>query len=207
MNIRRNTGSLAACLLLVFSLALAPACNRARNAKRYAFTGKVVSVDRNAGTANVDGEAIPGFMEAMVMPYTIKPSSMLAQLQPGDSITADVVIESDEYWLENVKVTGHSQPAKPPVSMRVPSPGDKVPDFKLVNQNGKDISLHQYRGQTLLLTLIYTRCPFPDFCPRVGHEFAEIDRQVRADPARFGKTHLLSISFDPAHDTPRVLRE
>ncbi len=207
MNIRRNTGSLAACFLLVFSLALAPACNRARNAKRYAFKGKVVSVDRNAGTANVDGEAIPGFMEAMVMPYTIKPSSMLAQLQPGDSITADVVIESDEYWLENVKVTGHSQPAKPPASMRVPSPGDEVPDFKLVNQNGKNISLHQYRGQTLLLTLIYTRCPFPDFCPRVGHEFAEIDRQVRANPARFGKTHLLSISFDPAHDTPRVLRE
>jgi protein SCO1 len=76
-----------------------------------------------------------------------------------------------------------------------------------VNQSGKLISLHQYRGETLLLTLIYTRCPFPDFCPRVSHEFAKIDKQVRADPARYGKTHLLSISFDPAHDTPRVLRE
>src|ERR1035441_10024878 len=79
-------------------------------------------------------------------------------------------------------------------------------DFKLINQNGKRISLHQYRGQTLLLTLIYTRCPFPDFCPRVSHEFAAIDGQVRADPARYGRTHLLSISFDPAHDTPKVLR-
>jgi cytochrome oxidase Cu insertion factor (SCO1/SenC/PrrC family) len=78
-----------------------------------------------------------------------------------------------------------------------------VPDFKLINQNGKRISLHQYRGQTLLLTLIYTRCPFPDFCPRISHEFAAIDGQVRADPARYGRTHLLSISFDPAHDTPK----
>jgi protein SCO1/2 len=90
--------------------------------------------------------------------------------------------------------------------VHIPTPGDPVPDFKLINQNGKNISLHQYRGQTLLLTLIYTRCPFPDFCPRVSHEFAAIDRQVRADPARYGKTHLLSVSFDPVHDTPKVLR-
>src|ERR1039458_2320896 len=73
-------------------------------------------------------------------------------------------------------------------------------------KNGKRISLHQYRGQTLLLTLIYTRCPFPDFCPRVSHEFAAIDHQVRGDWARYGRVHLLSISFDPAHDTPKILR-
>jgi protein SCO1/2 len=58
----------------------------------------------------------------------------------------------------------------------------------------------------LLLTLIYTRCPFPDYCPRVSHEFSAIDGKIRADPTRYGKTHLLSISFDPEHDTPRVLR-
>jgi protein SCO1/2 len=91
--------------------------------------------------------------------------------------------------------------------MHIPEPGDEVPDFQLVNQSGRHISLHQYRGQTLLLTLIYTRCPFPDFCPRVSHEFAAINRQVQADPARYGKTHLLSISFDPVHDTPKVLRD
>jgi protein SCO1 len=210
MNMLRKTYFLSLSFLMLFSLALTLACNRsANNAKRYALKGKVVSIDKNAGTANIDSEAIPGFMEAMTMPYTIKPSSMLAQLQPGDSITAEVVVEPDKYWLENVKITGHSQgPAgKPPLTMHIPSPGDEVPDFKLVNQSGKSISLHQYRGQTLLLTLIYTRCPFPDYCPRVSHEFAEIDKQLRADPARFGKTHLLSISFDPAHDTPRVLRE
>lgn len=198
---------------MVLILAVGLACNRSattaeQSAKRYALKGKVVSIDKNAGTANIDNEPIAGFMDAMVMSYTVKPASMLSQLQPGDSITADVVVEADKYWLENVKVTGHSAPAgKPASSVHIPSPGDDVPDFKLVNQSGKSISLHQYRGQTLLLTMIYTRCPFPDFCPRVSHEFAEIDKQVRADPARYGKTHLLSISFDPAHDTPRVLRD
>jgi len=205
---------LCLCALLAFSAA----CNRQESApgnstaqsgaKRYTLKGKVVSVDKNAGTANIDNEPIPGFMDRMVMPYTIKPASDLDQLQPGDSITADVIVEPDKYWLGNVKVTAHSKtPAgKPSATVHIPAPGDEVPDFKLINQNGKSISLGQYRGQTLLLTLIYTRCPFPDFCPRVSHEFAAIDHQVRADPARYGKTHLLSISFDPAHDTPKVLR-
>jgi len=177
--------------------------------KRYSLKGTVISIDKNAGTANIDNEPIKGFMDAMVMPYTIKPVDMINQLQAGDSITADVVVEPDKYWLENVKIIGHSQApaAKPAASLHIPQPGDDVPDFKLVNQNGRRISLHQYRGQTLLLTLIYTRCPFPDFCPRVSHEFAEIDSAVRGDQARYGKTHLLSISFDPAHDTPKILRD
>jgi protein SCO1/2 len=200
------------CALLVFS-----ACNRGTSepgaasspsVKRYSLKGKVISIDKNAGTANIDNEPIAGFMDPMVMSYTIKPSAALAQLQPGDSISADVVVQPDNtYWLENVKVTGHSQPTdKPTAAMHIPAPGDEIPDFKLINQNGKSISLHQYRGQTLLLTLIYTRCPFPDFCPRVSHEFAAIDAKIRADPARYGKAHLLSISFDPAHDTPKILR-
>jgi protein SCO1/2 len=194
------------CALLTFSAA----CNRGSqsSAKRYAFKGKVVAVDKNAGTADIDNEPIAGYMDQMVMPYSFKPQAQLDQLQPGDSITGDVVVDTDKYWLENIKVTGHSQlPAtKPTASIHIPQPGDEVPDFKLTNQSGKNISLRQYRGQTLLLTLIYTRCPFPDFCPRVSHEFAEVDRQLRADPARYGKTHLLSISFDPAQDTPKVLR-
>jgi protein SCO1 len=198
-------------LCLSALLAFSAACNRnaSTQPKRYALKGTVISIDKNARTANIDNEPIPGFMEKMVMPYTIKPASVLDQLQPGDLITAEVVVEPDKYWLENVKVTGHMQlPAseKPAASLHIPEPGDDVPDFKLVNQSGKHISLHQYRGETLLLTLIYTRCPFPDYCPRVSHEFAEIDRDVGSDPGKYGNPHLLSISFDPAHDTPKVLR-
>ena len=218
MNRQLNSSAGRLAFFSALALLTLAACNRGTSqpgpanlqpAKRYALKGKVISIDKQAGTADVDNEPIPGFMDAMIMPYPIKPPAALDQLQPGDSITADVVVaEPGKYWLENVKITAHSQPpaAKPTASLHIPAPGDEVPDFKLINQNGKRISLHQYRGQTLLLTLIYTRCPFPDFCPRVSHEFADIDRQVRADPARFGKTHLLSISFDPAHDTPKVLR-
>ncbi|HVI07168.1 MAG TPA: SCO family protein [Candidatus Binatia bacterium] len=208
---RPNRNSLAIVVFVGALLAFGAACNRSSQSsanKRYSLKGKVVSIDKNAGTANIDNEPISGFMDAMVMPYAIQPPAMLAQLQPGDSITADVVVSPDKYWLENVQITGHSQPAaKPASSLHIPEPGDEVPDFELVNQNGRRIRLSQYRGETVLLTLIYTRCPFPDYCPRVSHEFAAIDRQLRADSARYGKTHLLSVSFDPAHDTPKVLRD
>jgi len=100
-------------------LAFSAACNRgpaqpstantSTATKRYALKGKVISIDKPAGTANIDNQPISGFMDAMVMPYPIKPPAALDQLQPGDSISADVVLaEPGKYWLENVKITAHS---------------------------------------------------------------------------------------------------
>jgi len=101
-------------------LTLSTACNRAPSqptaaspqsgTKRYALKGKVISIDKQSGTANVNNEPIPGFMDPMLMPYAIKPAAALDQLRPGDSITGDVVVaEPGNYWLENVKVTGHEK--------------------------------------------------------------------------------------------------
>ncbi len=81
-----------------------------------------------------------------------------------------------------------------------------MPDFKLRNQDGRAIHLDQFRGKELLITFIYTRCPLPNFCPRVTHNFADLDKQLAASPTLYGKTHLLCVSFDPEHDTPDRLR-
>lgn len=81
-----------------------PASSSAVAAKRYHLKGKVVSVDKRANMVNVDSEAIPGFMDAMTMPYTVKPADELNKLAAGDSITADVVVQGDDSWLENVTV-------------------------------------------------------------------------------------------------------
>jgi protein SCO1/2 len=58
----------------------------------------------------------------------------------------------------------------------------------------------------LLLTFIYTRCPLPNFCVRMSRNFEQIDKALQKDPALYAKAHLLSVSFDPAYDTPAVLR-
>lgn len=149
------------------------------------------------------------------MPYKVKSPATLNHMLAGDTISADVVVVSDEknsdtqsYWLENVKVTAHVDSPQPPAttSLHMPAPGEDVPDYSLINQDGRRISLKQYRGKTVLVTFIYTRCPFPDFCPRMSSNFAEIERQLASNPA-LAATQLLSISFDPGHDTPKVLRQ
>lgn len=157
-------------------------------------------------------------MDAMAMPYKIKPAATLTHLIPGDSISAEVVVASSaakkdadyipEYWLENVKVLSKIDPAHAPAAnaLHTPAPGEDVPDFSFTNQSGKRISLKQYRGNILFVTFIYTRCPFPDFCPRMSSNFADIYKQAAANSALSG-AHLLSISFDPQHDTPKVLRD
>jgi len=59
--------------------------------ERYPVTGRVVSIDAQDESAVIDHDKIPGFMDAMTMPYKIKPPSVLSQLAPGDSITAELV--------------------------------------------------------------------------------------------------------------------
>jgi protein SCO1 len=195
--------------------------SKAPTAKRYAFTGRVISIDTQDQSAVIDGDNIPGFMDAMAMSYKIKPPETLKQLSAGDSISAEVVVvenqndSASDYWLENVKVTAHAKTSSPAGgsaekgvgdAQHIPQPGDAVPDFSFTNQNGRRVSLRQYRGRVLLITFVYTRCPFPDFCPRISSRFAEIYQQLAADPS-LARVRLLSLSFDPDHDTPKVLRD
>jgi len=204
--VRTTLGGLGLMLVMLFA-ACGPS-KPASTAKRYQLTGKVVTIDRPDSSVMVDADAIPGFMPAMAMPYRVKTPSELNSLSPGDSIAADVVVQSNDYWLEGVRVTQHGGPVppNPASSLHIPSSGEEVPNFELTNQSSRHISFQQYRGKALLVTFIYTRCPFPDYCPRVSGQFAEVNRQLQADATLSGKTHLLSISFDPAHDTPRVLQ-
>lgn len=196
---------------------LISSCQKPPATTRYHFTGRIVSIDNHAQTALIEGDTVQGYMEAMAMNYKFKPASALRQLNPGDAISADlVVVDHDprdestepEYWLENVKVTGHVKdpPANGANSLHLPAPGEEVPDFSFTNQDGKRVSLRQYRGKTLFVTFIYTRCPFPDFCPRMSSNFNEIYKQLATNPSLAG-AHLLSVSFDPQHDTPKVLRD
>jgi protein SCO1/2 len=181
-----------------------------QNFKAYHLRGKVVSTDAAKGEVTLNHEAIPGFMDAMTMPYKLKDASILGELHPGDVITADLLVSQDpdaDVLLDHIVVVAQGKPDYlPKVTYHVPAPGDAVPDFKLRNQDGRPIHIGQFNGKALVITFIYTRCPSPDFCPRVTRNFALLDKQLAANPALYAKTHLLSISFDPEHDTPARLR-
>jgi len=178
--------------------------------KTFTIRGKVVAAAN--GRVTLDGENVPGFMEAMTMDYKLKDPSVASELHPGDRITATVHADKvgDEYTnvqLDNIVVIAQARPDyKPAVTYHVPTPGDTVPDFHLLNQSDRTIHLGQFKDKLVLLTFIYTRCQLADFCPRMSRNFADIDKALAADPSLYKQTHLLSVSFDPAYDTPKVLR-
>ena len=179
-------------------------------AQTFTIRGRVVSTD--AAHVTLDGEDVPGFMEAMTMDYKLADPSVVSELHPGDRITAKVLANKigDDYGdvrLDDIVVIAQARPDyKPPVSYHVPAAGDVVPDFKLLNQSDRAIHLDQFKGKIVLMTFIYTRCQLADFCPRMSHNFADIDKALAADPALYKQTHLISVSFDPTYDTPKVLR-
>jgi len=206
-------------LLLALLLAL-PGCRRSEPSagsstkfpqQSFPVRGRVVATD--ATHVTLDHEAIPGFMEAMTMAYKLKDPSVVSELHPGDRITATILVEKDAAGyrnpqLDHVVVIAQAKPDyKPMVQYHVPTAGDAVPDFKLLNQNGKQVQLSQFKGRVLLATFIYTRCQMAEFCPRMSTNFADIDKALATDPALYAKTHLLSISFDPGYDKPAVLKK
>jgi protein SCO1/2 len=182
------------------------------NQKTYALRGKIVATDPGSGMMTVDAGAIPGYMDAMTMPYKLANANTITEMHPGDVITARVVVDEDASGpmspkLDHVVIVAEARPdTKPTVNYHVPAPGDAVPDFHLLNQSGKEIHLAQFKGKVLLVTFIYTRCPVADFCPRMSENFAEIDKALATDKAVYARTHLLSVSFNPKYDTPTVLR-
>ena len=179
--------------------------------KTYHLRGRIVAVATD-GHLTVDAGAIPGYMEAMTMSYKLVDPTVASELHVGDIIAADVLVEEDAAGplspkLDKIVIVGQAKPdTKPPVQYHVPTHGDAVPDFKLVNQSGKAIHLAQFRGKAVLLTFIFTRCSMADFCPKMSSNFAEIDKGLAKDKSIYGRTHLLSVSFDPEYDTPKVLR-
>lgn len=180
--------------------------------KQFPVKGKVLSTIPNKNEVMLDHDAIPGFMEAMTMAYKVADPSVLSELHPGDRISATLVTGYDaagpiNMRLTSIVITGQAKPDYlPRTQYHVPAPGETVPSYALLNQSGKKINIASFRGKVTLLTFIYTRCGMSEFCPKMSRNFAEVDKALAADPALYAKTHLLSISFDPAYDTPKVLK-
>ena len=179
------------------------------SAKHYTLKGQVLAKNVAAGQVSVDNEDIPGFMAAMAMNYTVKDPRGLQQIQPGDKITADVVVSDDgNYWLQHLTITDQSARGSLSIAAKPREllPGEMVPDIPFINQDGKTVHLADFKGKAVLLTFIYTRCPFPTFCPLISSQFAAIHNDLAETPAVYQKTHLVSVSLDPSYDTAPVLR-
>jgi protein SCO1/2 len=173
-------------------------------AARHQGRGLVLEVDRSASSLTVSHDAIPGYMDAMVMPFVVRDPKQMAHVRPGDRIAFRLNVSDERSWIDRLRLLS-AAPAdaglakSPAVSILVPV-GREVPDFTLTNQGGQPVSLSSLRGQVVAITFIYTRCPLPDYCPRMITNLQAIERRF---PERVGKDlALAAITFDPQHDTP-----
>lgn len=194
-------------LTSVLLLGISCGPRRSANEKRYPLKGQVVAVDKTDRTATIKHEDIPGYMPAMTMPFKIKNDADLEMLKPGDQVTAQLVVDDLSSWIEITAIIEGGSPLTPTSTVPgEPKPGDDVPDFGMVNQDGRRIHLSQYKGKALALTFVYTRCLQPDQCTLMSNNFAAIEKQLQSDASAYDQTHLLTISFDPDYDTPKVMR-
>jgi protein SCO1/2 len=183
--------------------------------KTFTVLGQIRSVDIVNRIVRVAHEEIPDYMPAMTMPLSVKDSSLLDGLVPGDRVRFQLVVTSDDSWIGWMdKVPAAPQPETLPNQSTSSSlqeletervqAGELVPDFTLVDQDHRPVHLSDFRGKAVLLTFIYTRCPLPNFCPLTSKNFSELESRLGAEFANRFK--LLSVSIDPEFDQPEVLR-
>lgn len=185
----------------------APASPAVEAARSFAVTGIVQEVKSAEKTVVVRHEAIPGYMAAMTMPFKARDRAELESLRAADAISFRLHVTSEESWIDGIVRMGHGQTNAEPETA-APEPVltlNDIPEFHLTNELGQAVSLRQFNGVALALTFFFTRCPIPEFCPRLTRNFQQVVQKLAARANTPTNWHLLSISFDP-FDTPPVLR-
>ncbi len=181
----------------------------------YAVKGEVKELKIDGKTVVIKHEEIPGYMAAMTMPFEVRDPKELAGLQAGDKVTFRLQVTDTDGWIDHVtkvgRVTTMELPSRTNTFRQVRdvdplSEGDLMPNYNFTNQLGQAVSLGEFKGQAVAFTFIFTRCPFPVYCPRMSENFSAAYKKMIARPGGETNWHLLSISFDPAFDTPAVLK-
>jgi protein SCO1/2 len=195
---------------------LVSACGSRSDQREYSLQGQVTAVAPDRRQATINHEEIKGFMAAMTMPYNVRDAKQLDGIAAGDLVSARLVVLSNDAYLTDVRKVGQAPLPQQPAAAETPSassgfellkPGEAVPDVTFTDQDARKRPFSSFEGSTVLITFIYTSCPYPTFCPLMDRHFAEIQTRLSKDPALSKRIHLVSISFDPITDTPPVLKQ
>ena len=206
---------MAGCVALVV-LGCGRSTSSDERVEHYNTRGVVRGFSPDRSAIEIQHENIPGFMPSMTMPFVARDGKEIADLKTGDSISFRMTVTQKDFWIDNVKKIRRED-----VNVAEPKPtsavsteggarlreGDEMPLFSLTNQNGERISLDTFRGQPFVLTFVFTRCPVPNFCPRMSNNFEELQTAIKGGSGTLATTRLLSITLDPHYDTPKVLSD
>jgi len=169
----------------------------------------------------VSCDAIPGYMEPMVMPFTVRSVVNLKTLAPGMSLRFEMVEGKDEAFAENLQViqssTYESEPTEagrltflhraldPTARAKIVKVGQPVPDFALTDQQQQTARLSQFKGKVVALTFTYSRCPNPNYCFRLSNNLSLLERRFHARDGH--NLMLVTIVIDPDQDRGKALEK
>lgn len=198
----------ASLLLPYAQSAPAPDSNES-GAQIFAARGVVREFSSNDQTVTISHEAVSNYMSAMTMPFKVKDPGELKDLRPGDKVTFRLHVTRTDSWVDHIVRVGTV-----PLNESKPLPAEARPvhgrnplwDYKFTNELGQAVSLSDFHGQALAITFIYTRCPLPNYCPRLSRNFQEASQKLEALRNAPTNWHFLSVSFDSQFDTPAVLQ-
>ena len=208
------TRHLALVLLLVLT---GPSALRA---EEHAVTGLVLKVNRAANSFTASIQEIPGYMAAMTMPFDVREARELDDLVPGAMVEFALVVAQGSSYAERVRILRYQGVEQDPLTasrlkllneivagtaVRPLAIGQRVPDFRLTDQRRRSVTLSDLRGKVVALNFIYTSCALPDFCLRIANNFGVLQRRFERELGR--DLVLLTVTFDPVHDTPDVLAQ
>ena len=204
----RSVRAVLAAVLIAGAGVSGPAC-----ARHFTTQGLVLAVDRPGAVVTISHEAMPGFMNAMAMPFDVRDearealSSLAPPLAPGDRVRFRLSVKSGRSWVDRLEIISAAPvdaglQTTPAVPVLVPV-GAPVPEFSLLDQSASSVTLSSLRGKVVVVNFIYTRCPLPDYCPRMVANFRALRDRFADRMAR--DLVLLTVSFDPKYDTPARL--
>jgi protein SCO1/2 len=184
-----------------------------RHVRSFAMKGVVKEIMENSRTIVVQHEAVAGYMPAMTMPFKVHEPNELPGLRAGDLVSFRLRVTDTESWIEQITRIGAIpaaqrglSPELPTVQKEGPLPRHPLLAFKFTNELGQPVALDDFRGQALAVTFFFTRCPVPDYCPRLSMNFQEALKKLSAIPGGPTNWHFLSVSFDTEFDNPRLLK-
>lgn len=208
--------------LVTFVPALLLVANFAWADQRYFVTGMVLKVDRPHRTFVVSCESIPGYMDAMTMPFDVREPKDLEGVVPGAIVEFTLVVGQKSSHAEGIRIRRYQSVEQDPLTTRrlkllngiagSVSPlekalavGETVPDFTLTDQKYRRVALAQFRGKVVAINFIYTSCALPNFCLRIANNFGVLQKRFKEQLGR--DLVLLTVTFDPEHDQPEVLAQ
>ena len=174
----------------------------------FSARGVIEAIDSQAQTVTIQHEAISNYMSAMTMPFKVTSQKDLTGLQRGDQVTFQLHVTADSSWVDGFAKMGAVTlpPEQTNSTMAVPDKKFELLHYHFTNELGQAVSLSDFPGQALDITFFYTRCPLPDYCPRLSKNFAEASAKLKAMSNAPTNWHFISVSFDPEYDSPEMLR-